>query len=209
LNNIILCGFKSSGKTTLGKKISEKTGLHFIDTDELVSKEVVAKLPALEKSMILSQFVGAAMRPGPHGQAHTQESRAWRWGDKMAQKGDFAGARSFATASKNCRALYLHSAEAFREIEKEVIAALADFQNCVIATGGGSILEPENVLILKKLGKIFFLRVPKEELKKRILVNPLPAFINPEDPEGSFEQMYQDRIGIYEAVADHIVDSED
>jgi len=52
--------------------------------------------------MILSQFVGAAMRPGPHRQAHTQVSRAWRWGDKMAQKGDFAGAGSFATASKDC-----------------------------------------------------------------------------------------------------------
>jgi hypothetical protein len=51
--------------------------------------------------MILSQFVGAPMRPGPHRQAHTRESRAWRWGDKMAQKGDFAGAGSFATASND------------------------------------------------------------------------------------------------------------
>jgi shikimate kinase len=145
--NIILCGFKSSGKTTLGKKIAEKTGLHFIDTDELVSK--------------------------------------------------------------NCRALYLHSVEAFFEIEKAVIAALGDFQNCIIATGGGSILDPENVLVLKKLGTIFFLRVPKEELKKRILVHPLPAFLDPSDLEGSFEKMYQDRIGIYESIADHIVDSEE
>jgi hypothetical protein len=65
-----------------------------------ITREVVAKLPALEKSMILSQFVGAAMRPGPHRQAHTQGSRAWQWGDKMASKGDFAGARSFATTSE-------------------------------------------------------------------------------------------------------------
>jgi hypothetical protein len=49
--------------------------------------------------MILSQFVEAAMRPEPHRGAHTQESRGPRWGDKMAQKGDFAGAGSFATAS--------------------------------------------------------------------------------------------------------------
>jgi len=61
--------------------------------------EAVAKLPAPEKSMILSQFVEAAMRPEPHRGAHTRESRALRWGDKMAQKGDFAGAGSFATAS--------------------------------------------------------------------------------------------------------------
>ena len=44
---------------------------------------------------------------------------------------------------------------------KQVIQALADFQNCVIATGGGTVLDPENVAVLKKLGKIFYLRVPK------------------------------------------------
>jgi len=73
------------------------------NTSKCHSYEVVAKLPAPEKSMILSQFVGAAMRPGPHRQAHTRESRAWRWGDKMAQNGDFAGAGSFATASYDMR----------------------------------------------------------------------------------------------------------
>jgi shikimate kinase len=146
LNNIILCGFKSSGKTTLGKKISEKTGLHFIDTDDLVSK--------------------------------------------------------------NCRQLYLQSPEAFRDIEKEVIKALMGFQNCVIGTGGGAVLDPENVVILKKLGKIFYLRIPKEELKQRILINSLPAFLDPYHLEESFEQMYESRKDLYEQIADHIVDSE-
>jgi hypothetical protein len=61
--------------------------------------EVVAKLPDPEKSMILSQFIEAAMRPEPHRGAHTQGSRAPRWGDKMAQKSDFAGPGSFATTS--------------------------------------------------------------------------------------------------------------
>lgn len=147
MNNIILCGYKSCGKTTLGKKISEKTGMHFIDTDELVSK--------------------------------------------------------------NCRQLYLHSEEAFREVEKEVIGALADFQNCVIATGGGSVLAPENVAILKKLGKIFYLRVPKEILKERLLSGTLPAYLDPNRPEESFEEMYESRKDVYERIADHIIDHED
>jgi shikimate kinase len=147
LNNIILCGFKACGKSTLAKKSAEKTGLHYIDTDHLVSK--------------------------------------------------------------NCRALYLHSVEAFRDIEKEVVAALQDFQNAVIATGGGTILDPDNVAILKKLGTLFYLRVPKEELKKRLLVDPLPAILDPADPEGSFEKMYHERAPLYESVADHIIDNED
>lgn len=111
--------------------------------------------------------------------------------------------------SKNCRQLYLHSVEAFREIEKEVIAALVDFQNSVIATGGGSVLAPENVAVLKKLGKIFYLRVPKEVIKERLLSGTLPAFLDPDRPEESFEEMYESRKDLYEKVADHIIDHED
>lgn len=144
MNNIILCGFKSCGKSTLAKKISEKTGRHYIDTDELVSK--------------------------------------------------------------NCPQLYLQGPEAFRDIEKQVIAALVGFESCVIATGGGAILDPENVAILKKLGKIVYLRVPKEELKRRLLIEPLPAFLDPSHPEESFEKMYQARKDLYEQVADEIID---
>ena len=162
MSNIILCGYKSCGKTTLGKKIAEKTGRHFIDTDDLVFK--------------------------------------------------------------NCQR---HTIEAFRETEKAVIAALVDFQNCVIATGGGSVLAPENVAILKKLGKIFYLRVPKAVIKARLLYcgrkasrnshfqadrsisGKLPAFLDPSRPEESFEEMYESRKALYESIADHIVDSEE
>jgi hypothetical protein len=62
--------------------------------------EGIAKLPAPEKSMILSQFAGVAPRPELRRQGHTRESRPWRWSGKMAQKRGFAGAGSFAIPSK-------------------------------------------------------------------------------------------------------------
>ena len=111
--------------------------------------------------------------------------------------------------SKNCRQMYLHSPEAFREIEKEVIAALVGFENCVIATGGGAILDPANIAVLKKLGKIFYLRVPKEEIKRRLLTEPLPAFLDSNSPQESFEEMYESRKDLYERLADHVIDSEE
>lgn len=37
-NNIILCGFMGSGKTTLGKKLAKHFELQFIDTDEEIVK---------------------------------------------------------------------------------------------------------------------------------------------------------------------------
>jgi oxygen-independent coproporphyrinogen-3 oxidase len=56
--------------------------------------EGIAKLPAPEKSMILSQFVGVAGRPELRRQ--------------MAQKGDFAGAESFAIPSKGKRVVSIY-----------------------------------------------------------------------------------------------------
>lgn len=35
MNNLILIGFKGSGKTTLGKKVASLLGLPFVDTDDL------------------------------------------------------------------------------------------------------------------------------------------------------------------------------
>ncbi len=51
------------------------------------------------------------MRPEPHRGAHTPESRAPRWGDTMAQKGDFAEVGSVTTASSEkmiYNPIYLH-----------------------------------------------------------------------------------------------------
>ncbi len=40
MNNIILCGFMGSGKTTLGKRLSEHFGMELLDTDsEIVKRE--------------------------------------------------------------------------------------------------------------------------------------------------------------------------
>ena len=141
MNNIILIGFKCSGKTTLGKKMAEETGRHFIDTDALI------KVP-------------------------------------------------------------FSPIDVFRRAERQVIFALQEFQNCIIATGGGTVLDPDNVVILKKMGKLYYLRVDKEELKRRIFSEPLPTFFDPARPEESFEEMYAEREGVYEAVADEILVNE-
>lgn len=39
MNNIILCGFMGSGKTTIGMELAKIMGRKFVDTDELIEKE--------------------------------------------------------------------------------------------------------------------------------------------------------------------------
>ncbi len=42
--NIVLTGFMGTGKTEVGKKLAEKIGYDFIDTDELIEKKTLMKI---------------------------------------------------------------------------------------------------------------------------------------------------------------------
>ncbi len=39
MKNIILIGYRCTGKTSVGKKVAEKLGLPFLDTDEVITRE--------------------------------------------------------------------------------------------------------------------------------------------------------------------------
>ena len=101
----------------------------------------------------------------------------------------------------SCREIYFKlGEEGFRALETQVLASLQNVQNAVIAVGGGMILHRTNLEILKKMGKLIYLMLDKETLKKRVLSSPLPAFLDPIDPEGSFDRMYEKRKTAYERV---------
>jgi shikimate kinase len=93
----------------------------------------------------------------------------------------------------------------FRQLEKECIHSLGNVKNSLLSLGGGSILDPENVLFLRKLGMLLYLKMDKEVLKKRI-AHELPFFIDPNDPEKSFENMYHDRKKKYEDIGAKTID---
>lgn len=54
--------------------------------------------------------------------------------------------------------------EYFRRVEKAVIKDLSSSQGCVIATGGGAILDSENMINLKMNGNLIYLYKNPEEL---------------------------------------------
>lgn len=45
--SIILCGFMASGKTTVGKALSKKLHVSYVDTDELLVKTYKMSIPAI------------------------------------------------------------------------------------------------------------------------------------------------------------------
>lgn len=97
----------------------------------------------------------------------------------------------------------------FRELEKEAINTLASAKKTVIATGGGSVLNNDNVTLFKRIGKLIYLNTPYEILLERILQGRLATFLDPKNPEKSFRKMYEDRKDIYESIADYQIDAFD
>lgn len=98
--------------------------------------------------------------------------------------------------------------EGFRSLESDVIQQLKDVQDAIIALGGGLILDPENAAYLAKLGQLVYLKVSKETLKARTLNRELPTYLDPLDPEGSFERIHEERLAKYEKILALSIDLE-
>ena len=58
--------------------------------------------------------------------------------------------------------------EHFRSLETDTVKELSSRDGLIIATGGGCVLSEKNVRLLKRNGKIFFLRTSEGELIRRL-----------------------------------------
>ena len=83
----------------------------------------------------------------------------------------------------------------FRKIEKEVISDLSKKSGVIIATGGGAVLDSENVRALKRNGRIFFLNRAVENL---IPTPDRPLSSNSE----ALKRLFYERYPIYKKSAD-------
>jgi shikimate kinase len=111
----------------------------------------------------------------------------------------------------SCRQIFSKKGSLFfREMEKEVLVALAEKanENHVISLGGGTIETPENIKLLQSIGKMIYLKGDPKVFFKRIICNGLPAYLDMDDPLGSFEKLALKRNPIYESVADMTIETD-
>lgn len=80
--------------------------------------------------------------------------------------------------------------EGFRKLENEVIKELASIQNAVIATGGGAILNSENIRYLRENGKIYFI---DRDIEHIVATSDRPLSSNRAD----LEKRYRERYSLY------------
>ena len=95
--NISLIGHPFSGKTSIGKILSEKMDMKFVDIDSEIESKSGKTIPEI-----------------------------------FAQKGEAY----------------------FRDLEKEIINSYSSQKGYVISTGGGSILDPQNIQVLEETGLV-------------------------------------------------------
>ncbi len=100
-----------------------------------------------------------------------------------------------------------HGFAFFRQLEKHVISLLLQEKNSIISLGGGVILEEENVERVQQIGKLVYIKTPKEQLKQRIFSGDLPAYFDPKHPVDSFESMYSERLPVYESIPSFVLDT--
>jgi len=138
--NLILIGFKSSGKTSVGRHLAQHLNMAFIDTDEQLLK---------------------------------------------------------STHSSSISALYTHLGESkFRLLENQVVMELNIDLPCVIATGGGMVLNLQAMDYLASVGKIIFINTALDVLTQRLSKQDNSLF-----KHQHIESLYQQRLPLYHRYA--------
>ena len=152
--NIVLVGYRCSGKTSVGKILAHKLNRDFVDTDGLIE----AKEGCSVEDII--------------------SNKGWDY---------------------------------FRELEKQIVREVCEKTNLVIATGGGVVLDYENMINLIRNGWVVWLNADAEVLKERMDNDQRSGNIRPsltgKDPLEEIREVLSLRMPLYEKASDFIADA--
>ena len=95
--------------------------------------------------------------------------------------------------------------DGFRELERNMLHEVADFENVIISTGGGIILNKENIEYLKKDGVVFFLDVAKKTLYRRLVSSKGRPLLEGDELWNKINNVLGERLERYRSSADFIV----
>jgi len=104
-----------------------------------------------------------------------------------------------------------HGWDYFRAIEREVISEVSNYDNLIVSAGGGVVIDPENVKVLKRNGLIIWLKADVEVLLER-LVRDLRSAIERPSLTGrgtlkEFKEVLVQRGPLYERASEVQVDT--
>ena len=114
-----------------------------------------------------------------------------------------------AIAQQNISAIFKQHGEThFRDMESTVCQNLINYEQTIIATGGGIILRSENRPLLQKAGTVFFLKSSAEQTWLRVKNDQSRPLLQVEDRFALIEKLIKERTPLYQECADIVLDSD-
>ena len=96
-----------------------------------------------------------------------------------------------------------HGEPYFRDLETKYVTEIsAREEGCVLSLGGGTVLRPENVEIIKRTGLLILLDTPFFRIVKNLSHSTNRPLLEKEDKLAETRRLYQMRKPIYDQVAD-------
>lgn len=90
----------------------------------------------------------------------------------------------------------------FREREKGVIEELTQMQNIVLATGGGTIVTPENRIALAARGVVVYLRTSLDQQFERTRKDAKRPLLQTTNVKERLDELWEQREPHYDEIAD-------
>lgn len=95
----------------------------------------------------------------------------------------------------------------FRDIEQEVLAALAGEPDAVLATGGGAVLREANRQALHARTTVVYLRSTPEELFRRLRHDTHRPLLQVADPLRKLRELFAERDPLYRQTAHFVIET--
>ncbi|HOB20102.1 MAG TPA: shikimate kinase [Candidatus Atribacteria bacterium] len=95
----------------------------------------------------------------------------------------------------------------FRNLEAQVLAEVLDGKKLVLATGGGVVLNKDNMSLMKSSGVVIALTAGLDTVKARLQRSSGRYLVDGADFDEKLERLYESRAGLYEDA--HIIVSVD
>lgn len=92
--------------------------------------------------------------------------------------------------------------ENFRKSETQSVKNISRLDNYIVSLGGGTVINPKNVEILKTSGKIIMLDISPETVYERLKNDTSRPLLQVEDKLKAISDMLNSRLPYYNAAAD-------
>jgi len=92
----------------------------------------------------------------------------------------------------------------FRDCETQALLSLSRKHTCVIATGGGTLLTPDNMDLAGVSGVIFCLEADPAVLERRLRYSHSRPLVNQDDLGASLRRLLAKRRGAYQRLPHHV-----